>query len=48
LLLLGVVLMVVSLGMQRGLWGLFESAWDRLRGAKHPADATPAGTGDKA
>ncbi|WP_053844705.1 branched-chain amino acid ABC transporter permease [Paracidovorax avenae] len=48
LLLLGVVLMVISLGMQRGLWGLFESAWDRLRGAKHPGDATPAGTGDKA
>ncbi|WP_375576795.1 branched-chain amino acid ABC transporter permease [Paracidovorax oryzae] len=48
LLLLGVVLMVISLGMQRGLWGLFESAWDRLRGAKHPTDPTPAGTGDKA
>lgn len=48
LLLLGVVLMVISLGMQRGLWGLFESAWDRLRGAKHPGGATPAGTGDKA
>ncbi|ADX48619.1 inner-membrane translocator [Paracidovorax avenae ATCC 19860] len=48
LLLLGVVLMVISLGMQRGLWGLFESAWDRLRGAKAPGDATPAGTGDKA
>ncbi|AVS64288.1 branched-chain amino acid ABC transporter permease [Paracidovorax avenae] len=48
LLLLGVVLMVISLGMQRGFWGLFESAWDRLRGAKHPGDATPAGTGDKA
>lgn len=48
LLLLGVVLMVISLGMQRGLWGLFESAWDRLRGAKHPGDASPAGTGDKA
>ena len=48
LLLLGVVLMVISLGMQRGLWGLFESAWDRLRGAKHAADAIPAGTGDKA
>ncbi len=51
LLLLGVVLMVISLGMQRGLWGLFESAWNRLRGAKHPAKAqegTPVGTGDKA
>ncbi len=48
LLLLGVVLMVVSLGMQRGLWGLLESAWERLRGAKGPSDGAPAGTGDKA
>ena len=48
LLLLGVVLMVISLGMQRGLWGLFESVWDRLRGVKHATDAAPAGTGDKA
>ena len=32
LLILGVVLMVVSLGMQRGLWGLGESAWNLLRG----------------
>lgn len=48
LLLLGVVLMVISLGMQRGLWGLLESTWDRLRGAKGPTDGAPAGTGDKA
>lgn len=32
LLILGVVLMVVSLGMQRGLWGLGESIWNLLRG----------------
>lgn len=31
LLLLGVVLMVVSLGMQRGLWGLVEDLWHLLR-----------------
>jgi len=31
--------MVVSLGMQRGLWGLGESAWNLLRGK---------GRGDKA
>lgn len=32
LLLLGLVLMAVSLWMQRGLWGLGESAWRRIRG----------------
>ncbi|GKS76355.1 branched-chain amino acid ABC transporter permease [Acidovorax sp. SUPP950] len=48
LLLLGVVLMAVSLGMQRGLWGLLESAWGRLRGLRGGANATTAGTGDKA
>ena len=32
LLLLGLVLMAVSLWMQRGLWGLGDSAWRRLRG----------------
>lgn len=48
LLLLGVVLMAVSLGMQRGLWGLLESAWGRLRGLQGGANATTAGTGDKA
>ncbi|MBB6557688.1 branched-chain amino acid transport system permease protein [Acidovorax soli] len=45
LLILGVVLMVVSLGLQRGLWGLGESAWNRLRG-KHgngKADAATQG-----
>ena len=31
LLLLGVVLMVVSLGMQRGLWGLGETVWSLIR-----------------
>jgi branched-chain amino acid transport system permease protein len=31
LLLLGLVLMAVSLWMQRGLWGLGESAWHRIR-----------------
>ena len=31
LLLLGLVLMAVSLWMQRGLWGLGESAWRRIR-----------------
>lgn len=31
LLLLGVVLMVVSLGMQRGLWGLVEDLWHLVR-----------------
>ena len=31
LLLLGLVLMAVSLWMQRGLWGLGESAWRMLR-----------------
>lgn len=41
LLLLGVVLMVVSLGLQRGLWGLGESLWALLR-RKDTAPATPA------
>ncbi|EKD96828.1 MAG: hypothetical protein ACD_23C01236G0001, partial [uncultured bacterium] len=31
LLLLGLVLMAVSLWMQRGLWGLGDSVWRRLR-----------------
>ena len=31
LLLLGLVLMAVSLWMQRGLWGLGDSAWRALR-----------------
>jgi branched-chain amino acid transport system permease protein len=36
---LGVVLMVVSLGMQRGLWGLAESIRDRFVGRKTGEDA---------
>lgn len=40
LLLLGVVLMVVSLGLQRGLWGLGESLWALLR-RKGPEPTTP-------
>jgi len=38
LLILGVVLMVVSLGLQRGLWGLGESAWNRLTGRRRAGD----------
>ncbi|MDH0773975.1 branched-chain amino acid ABC transporter permease [Delftia tsuruhatensis] len=41
LLLLGVVLMIVSLGLQRGLWGLGESLWALVR-RKGPADAAAA------
>lgn len=47
LLLLGVVLMVVSLGMQRGLWGLGESLWSLVWRKKSAATAPPA-LGDKA
>jgi branched-chain amino acid transport system permease protein len=36
LLLLGIVLMAVSLYMQRGLWGLGERIWQALR--RHPRD----------
>ena len=39
LLLLGVVLMVVSLGMQRGLWGLGETLWALVRRKNPAADA---------
>lgn len=39
LLLLGVVLMVVSLGMQRGLWGLGETLWALVRRRNPAADA---------
>ena len=46
LMLLGLVLMVISLGMQRGLWGLGESIWGALR--RKPASvSTAAATGDK-
>ena len=39
LLLLGVVLMIVSLGMQRGLWGLGETLWALVRRNNTAADA---------
>lgn len=39
LLVLGVVLMVVSLGMQRGLWGLGETLWALVRRKNPAADA---------
>jgi len=49
LLLLGLLLIGVSIGMQRGLWGLGESAWRRwFRKAPPPAPALPAVQGDKA
>jgi branched-chain amino acid transport system permease protein len=52
LLLLGLLLITVSLGMQRGLWGLAESAFRRLfRKALIAAQAVPsppAAQGDKA
>ncbi|MET3915082.1 branched-chain amino acid transport system permease protein [Variovorax sp. OAS795] len=49
LLLLGLLLIGVSIGMQRGLWGLGESAWRRwFRKAPPPAAAVPAVQGDKA
>jgi branched-chain amino acid transport system permease protein len=53
LLLLGLALMVVSLWMQRGLWGLGEKLWHLLT-AHRSAPATPLATpapgtqGDKA
>lgn len=47
LLLLGVVLMVVSLGMQRGLWGLGESLWGLVAWRKEPAAKAPAAVGEK-
>ncbi len=34
LLLLGLLLMVISLYMQRGLWGVLESLWRLLRGRR--------------
>ncbi|WP_370680329.1 branched-chain amino acid ABC transporter permease [Comamonas sp. GB3 AK4-5] len=43
LLLLGVVLMVVSLGMQRGLWGLLEDIWQLIRRDKKAADNAKRG-----
>lgn len=47
LLILGVVLIVVSLGMQRGLWGLGESTWNLLRG-KGRSGKDAAGQGEQA
>ncbi|WP_173025313.1 branched-chain amino acid ABC transporter permease [Acidovorax sp. SRB_14] len=47
LLLLGVVLMVVSLGMQRGLWGVGETLWGLVR-RKAPQPGVPAAQGEKA
>ena len=47
LLLLGVVLMVVSLGMQRGLWGLGETLWALVR-RKNPAAYVAKTQGDTA
>jgi branched-chain amino acid transport system permease protein len=41
LMLLGVVLMVVSLGLQRGLWGLGEILLERLRGARSAVARLP-------
>lgn len=49
LLLLGVVLMVVSLGLQGGLWGLCQKLWQRVRGGTHkPADAAAGAKGGHA
>jgi len=42
LLLLGIALMVVSLWMQRGLWGLGEKLWGLLQGRRRPAAAAVA------
>lgn len=42
LLLLGLVLMAVSLWLQRGLWGLGETLWQRMRGKPAPATVTVA------
>ena len=40
LMLLGVLLMLISLYMQQGLWGVLEKAWNALR--RKPAAVTPA------
>ncbi|MET3459896.1 branched-chain amino acid ABC transporter permease [Variovorax atrisoli] len=42
LLLLGLLLIGVSIGMQRGLWGLGESAWKRIFRRSPAAPAVPA------
>lgn len=41
LMLLGFLLIAVSLFMQRGLWGLGETLWDRLRGGRRNAGPEP-------
>ncbi|HEY1090886.1 MAG TPA: branched-chain amino acid ABC transporter permease, partial [Burkholderiaceae bacterium] len=41
LMLLGLLLIGVSIGMQRGLWGLAESAWRRLSRKRLPAGEAP-------
>lgn len=45
LMLLGIVLMVVSLGLQRGLWGLLESAVRSMRRKPVPEPARAQGEG---
>jgi branched-chain amino acid transport system permease protein len=48
LLLLGLVLMAISLWMQRGLWGLGETLWHRLRGRHRVTPERAGGAGEKA
>jgi branched-chain amino acid transport system permease protein len=49
LLLLGVALIAVSLWMQRGLWGLGEMLWHKLRGqGKAATTSTVAAKGEQA
>lgn len=48
LMLLGLLLIGVSIGMQRGLWGLAESAWRRLSRKRLPVGEAPLAQGEKA
>jgi len=48
LLLLGLLLIGVSIGMQRGLWGLGEGAWKRIFRGTPPAPDASAAKGEKA
>jgi branched-chain amino acid transport system permease protein len=48
LLLLGLLLIGVSIGMQRGLWGLGEAIWNRIFRRKPPIPNAPAAQGEKA
>jgi len=48
LLLLGLLLIGVSIGMQRGLWGVGEAAWRRIFRRTPPGAPTPSAQGDKA